>query len=75
MANQFTVEAKVKYINELHLDGWGIAKLKEGRFPTAFNVVDLNLLYEEDILILRCSKEFQDAFNLKTPTIVLKSRF
>ena len=73
MANQFTVETKVTFINELHLDMEGRKDLKEGKFPSTYNVKDKNMRYETDILILRCSEEFKRTFNIYLPAIVLKS--
>jgi len=75
--NQFTVEAKVTYVNELHLDFHGVDNLKEGVIPSRNRLKDRNLVSKSEILILRISGGFKNAFEgaKNIPMVVLKSKY
>ena len=77
MANQFTVETRVTFINELHLTGRAVIEMqKRGKIPTEFDIVQREEFINSSIIIFRPSKEFCKAFsNVLNKSIVLKSRY
>lgn len=74
---QFTVQAKVTYINELHLNWFAVHQLREfATPPRKHDVMDKDLVNQSEILIFRASKEFKIAFPHKNyQTTVLKTKW
>jgi len=80
MAIQFTVQAKVTIVNELHLTGVGINRLMSNPTyqPVKDDIMDRNLVKNSDILILRMSTLFKKAWPYKTfvnNSYVIKNRW